>query len=79
MDKKKNDIYFQSLYYFIKNYSEDNSIEKYIDMLLARLYEKGLLTIIAIVEIMMKQKKKDEKVIITSENNNKNQNQNHSN
>ena len=52
--QKNNDIYFQSLYYFIKNYSEDNSIEKYIDMLLARLYEKGLLTTIAIVEISKK-------------------------
>ena len=52
--QKNNDIYFQSLYYFIKNYSEDNSTEKYIDMLLARLYEKGLLTTIAIVEISKK-------------------------
>ena len=52
--QKNNDIYFQSLYYFIKTYSEDNSTEKYIDMLLARLYEKGLLTTIAIVEISKK-------------------------
>ena len=51
---KNNDIYFQSLYYFIKTYSKDNSTEKYIDMLLARLYEKGLLTTIAIVEISKK-------------------------